>query len=391
MTNAHPIPLFHIDQVRSPQEYRSGIQASHLGLFDGPSQPYIDEQYNYTMRFLYRYRLSQATLKNYVKELDRYCAWAWQYKAKSLFNIARQDAQEYLEFFIEPPANWVSKHSYSKKLKSGVINSNWRPFVARDGNYSASNASVSAAYSILKSFYNRACEDSKVDINPFALIRHQSLVVEDTLLRATGIRKITDRQWQYIEATAIKLAAIDPKHHERTLFLISCMRGMYLRVSDLVPRKDSSHEIETAPMMKDFYRSSDNIWLFNVLGKGGVRGSIKVSNDVLKALKRWRRYLGLSPLPTPTDCTPIVPSLKGGGPICSMNQISNIIKTLFTQTALKMISDGLKVEGSELFNCSAYWVRHTGISKDVHTRPIENIRYDARHASMQTTEKYIES
>jgi hypothetical protein len=38
-----------------------------------------------------------------------------------------------------------------------------------------------------------------------------------------------------------------------------------------------------------------------------------------------------------------------------------------------------------------HWLRHTGISEDVKIRPREHVRDDAGHASMATTDRYIES
>ena len=36
-------------------------------------------------------------------------------------------------------------------------------------------------------------------------------------------------------------------------------------------------------------------------------------------------------------------------------------------------------------------MRHTGISRDVQVRPREHVRDDAGHASMATTDRYIQS
>jgi hypothetical protein len=38
-----------------------------------------------------------------------------------------------------------------------------------------------------------------------------------------------------------------------------------------------------------------------------------------------------------------------------------------------------------------HWLRHTGISEDVKVRPREHVRDDAGHASMHTTDRYIDS
>ena len=56
-----------------------------------------------------------------------------------------------------------------------------------------------------------------------------------------------------------------------------------------------------------------------------------------------------------------------------------------------MTDDGLEDDASDLKSATVHWLRHTGISEDVKTRPREHVRDDAGHASMQTTDRYIES
>ena len=46
---------------------------------------------------------------------------------------------------------------------------------------------------------------------------------------------------------------------------------------------------------------------------------------------------------------------------------------------------------AELALSSAHWLRHTGISEDVRIRPREHVRDDAGHASMATTDRYVDS
>lgn len=125
-------------------------------------------------------------------------------------------------------------------------NLDWRPFVItvsktdfRAGKvpdkttYSPSHASIRANFKILSSFYDYLTEESYVLFNPIAQIRQKSKF----LRRESGykdVKRISELQWSYVLETAGLMADKDPEIHERTLFVISALYLMYLRVSELV-------------------------------------------------------------------------------------------------------------------------------------------------------------
>src|SRR5690349_11281293 len=48
------------------------------------------------------------------------------------------------------------------------------------------------------------------------------------------------------------------------------------------------------------------VWGFHIpRSKGGKKRTVAVSNQLLKALQRYRRFLGLPPLPVPNEDTPL--------------------------------------------------------------------------------------
>ena len=51
----------------------------------------------------------------------------------------------------------------------------------------------------------------------------------------------------------------------------------------------------------------------------------------------------------------------------------------------------MKDDALDLKESTVHWLRHTGISEDVRSRPREHVRDDAGHATMATTDRYIES
>ena len=160
---------------------------------------------------------------------------------------------------------------------------------------------------------------------------------------------------------------------------------MYLRISELVADERS------IPMMKHFTRHHDNNWWFKVTGKGNKSRRIAVSDAMLDALKRYRQSLGLSRLPTPDDNSALISKQLGIGPMTSTRHLRTIVQYCFDQAFEQMRKDGLEEDAADLKTATVHWLRHTGISEDVKIRPREHVRDDAGHATMQTTDRYIES
>lgn len=81
---------------------------------------------------------------------------------------------------------------------------------------------------------------------------------------------------------------------------------MYLRISDLIGRDNWT------PSMGDFRRDTTGNWWFQVVGKGNKAARISVRDDYVHGyLARYRRHLGLPPLPSPQERTPLIGTLKG--------------------------------------------------------------------------------
>jgi integrase len=143
--------------------------------------------------------------------------------------------------------------------------------------------------------------------------------------------------------------------------------------------------------MGDFRKDNDRNWWFHVTGKGNKSRTITVCNDMLNALVRYRLYLGLAKWPTAGEFVPLVSKSKGTGALTSTRHIRRIVQQCFDKTWQKMKSDGLEDDAIELKTATVHWLRHTGISEDVKLRPREHVRDDAGHASMATTDRYIDS
>jgi site-specific recombinase XerD len=349
--------------------------------------------------FLKEYDSNITTFNSYRREIERLLQWSWLICKQSIFNLKREDIENYLAFCQKPPLSWIGKAKVPRFIDSDhtrIPNPTWRPFVAtvtksemRMGKrpdveqYKLSEKAVREIFAVLSSFYNFSIQEKYTETNPLLQIRQKNKYFRKRQ-RAMVVRRLTELQWDTVIETAQQLAQTNPDRHERTLFIMSILYGMYLRISELVASD------RWLPKMSDFRRNEDGHWWFTTVGKGNKERQIAVSDSLLQALKRWRMYLNLSPLPGIDDQSPLIPKVKGKGPVTSTNQIRNIVQYCFDQAIMRLKNDGLVEEAMGLQSATVHWLRHTGISDDIKMRPREHVRDDAGHSSSATTDKYID-
>ena len=366
---------------------------------DWQSYPlFCPADYRCALAFLKSYNGNQATFNAYRREVERLLHWTWHVANKPVCALRRADIEDYLQFCQKPPENWISIQKVPRFIsKEGlrVPNHKWRPFVVtlsksefRQGqlpnvkHYTLSETSLREVFAILSSFYNFLIQEETTDVNPIAHIRQKSKFIRKNQGKAK-IRRLSELQWEYVIETA-EIMAKNPHKHERTLFILSALYLMYLRISELAA------SLRWAPTMNDFRRDRDGNWWFTTVGKGNKERQIAVSDAMLKALKHWRKHLHLTPLPSPADKTPLIPKIKGQGAISNTSFIRKIVQKCFDATIECLNQDGFKDDAAALSEATVHWLRHTGISDDVKKRPREHVRDDAGHSSGATTDKYID-
>lgn len=396
--HAPPEPIIdNLDHLDNPFRQK---QFSAPTFLDGDLIAGADDDLEYALKFLYSYNGSTATFNAYRREIERLLQWAWRIERVSVLTLKREHIEEFMRFCIDPPLNWIGIKTAPRFIdKDGrrLPNKEWRPFtvsvpkpahrtgtVADRKRYTFSQTGVRAAFTALSSFYGYLIQEGLVDSNPVALIRQKSKFVRKDQQRAV-VRRISNLQWDYVLATAEMMADESPEPHERTLFIMNCLFAMYLRISELVADERST------PVMGDFRKDSDGNWWFHVTGKGNKNRTITVCDEMLIALKRYRNSMGLSPLPMLNEQTPLIPKSLGKGSVTSTRHIRRIVQDCFDRAYERMKSDGLEEDAADLRVATVHWLRHTGISEDVKFRPREHVRDDAGHASMATTDRYIES
>ena len=356
------------------------------------------KDYFITRKFLLSYQENEQTYTAYRREVERLLQWCQCRSQKTLKELTKEDIETYIRFCLKPLKSWIgvkSEHRFIEKNKQRIPNSKWHPFSIRltkaeakknknlcVKDYQLSKKSIQEIFTILNSFFNYLLDEDYVFKNPVARIRQKSSYYNKP--SKTVIRRLSELQWGYVVETAEMMAKEQPELHERTLFIINALYGMYLRISELVETK------RWTPTMNDFFRDNDGLWWFKTIGKGNKERYITVSQDMLRELKRYRKSLKLSVLPRADDNSPLLPKAIGKNGIKNSRYIRQLVQTCFDRTALRLKEDNLKEEAEQLMSATVHWLRHTGISDDVKIRPREHVRDDAGHSSSAITDKYID-
>jgi site-specific recombinase XerD len=289
----NPESLLDIDMVAPRHSYTGPRPFDHPLDFDTSGQLYIDNELILVYGFLNEYIRSENTLISYINVLEKYVQWLYRVQSKSLFTNDIDIATEYIDFILEPPTYWIGDAPRPKYVfDNGTRTRNplWRPFRRnKDGQYSVSSSAMKSTLAILQSLYNYLIALDKTRINPFAVIKQKKSIIQ-TNKELPQVLRITNLQWDYTLRAAEAMAVKAPKKHERTLFVISMMRSMFLRVSDLAAYRGA------VPSMSDFKRKEEG-WVFEATGKGNVSRLVTVSDQMLEALIRYREHLNLAKLP----------------------------------------------------------------------------------------------
>ena len=391
-------PVFgSLDDIGDP--FKRSSQKNNDAFFDGAAPAYAMNDYTAATKFLFSYNGSTATFNAYRRELERLFQWAWRVEMRAVMALSRDDIEAFVRFCLNPPDDWIGEKNVARFITENGerrAHPDWRPFVlsnsksapgaktvSRQKRYQPSQAAIRSIFAVLSSFYDYLTEESLIDHNPVALIRQKSKFIKKDH-NAAPVRRISNLQWDYVIDTAAEMADSDPSM-ERSLFIMNCLFAMYLRISELVVDERST------PLMSDFRKDQDGNWWFHVTGKGNKDRTIAVSDDMLAALKRYRTSRHLSPLPALGDPSPLIVKSRGDGAISSTRQVRRIVQECFDAAYDRMKRDGLEEDAQDLKAATVHWLRHTGISEDVKIRPREHVRDDAGHASMATTDRYIES
>lgn len=355
--------------------------------------------FRYTLEFLKSYSGSLGTFNSYRREAERLLQWSWIIRKTAVNALKRDDVEQFIRFCQNPPQTWISTKKVPRFIdKDGLRqpNPDWRPFVVtlsklsrKQGmlpeteHFSLSQGAVQEIFAILSTYFNFLIAEEYMASNPVALIRQKSKFVRKRQ-QSAPVRRLSLIQWHAVLQASEAMASENPGMHERTRFILSLLFGMYLRISELAASD------RWIPTMNDFAKDSNGCWWFTTVGKGNKERQVAVSDDMLASLSRWRLFLGLTALPSPADNSPLIPRMRGTGPMSDTAPLRRLIQLCFDMAASLLRQTNQTEEADNLGAATVHWLRHTGISEDVRIRPREHVRDDAGHSSSATTDRYID-
>jgi site-specific recombinase XerD len=237
-------------------------------------------------------------------------------------------------------------------------------------------------YSAVSCYYDYLTDEGYAFGNPIPAIRKQSpFLIKGATQK--NIKRLSDLQWDYVLESA-QAAADGSTDHERTLFIIAMLKTLYLRISELSDRANWQ------PVWKHFWQDSDgNHWL-KVLGKGNKIRDISVPNALSPYINRYQSYRASVNSTFGANST-LVSKNRGAGGMTS-RQLRRIVQQAFDLAYDRMMSEGFSAEAKALREATTHWLRHTGASQDIASRPLKHMADDLGHASMGTTDQiYIQS
>ena len=369
------------------------------------NNPDISQDFIHAQAFLKSYsRKSEATYRSYRNEVERLLLWSWTIANKSIIQLKRPELEAFFDFVHSPPESWVGLSVQDRFKHIGgqcLQNEFWRPFAAKiskedrkkalagglevkpdNKGHTLSGEAIKICFSAISCFYDYLADEGYAFGNPIPAIRKQSPYLIKGATQK-NIKRLSNLQWDYVLSCAEEKANND-KSYERMFFVVALIKTLYLRVSELSDRPNWQ------PVWQHFWQDSDgNQWL-KVLGKGNKLRDISVPSALFTYIKRYKAYREEISNNFNTNA-PLVAKNRGSGGMTS-RQLRRIVQEAFDIAYDKMLAEGFSDEAKALREATTHWLRHTGASQDIATRPLKHMADDLGHASMGTTDQvYIQS
>ncbi|MBQ4838515.1 tyrosine-type recombinase/integrase [Pseudoalteromonas luteoviolacea] len=374
--------IAHLDDDTLHSEYPAMSEFLNSNRLGG--QICLDEL-KFLYQFLYVYgRKSEATFNRFRNEIERFHLWSWLVQEKSVFELKREDIEAYVDFVVEPDKTWLAdsvQWRFKNHQGTRQVNPNWRPFVHKENG--VSQQTLASMFTALNVFYKFAILEEKSFANFVPVVKKNCpyLVVQSQIKLPDTL---SDLQWEYVFGVTKDLCEENPKL-ERNLFTLACLKGLYLRISELSERPQWS------PVMSHFWQDQDGFWFLRIMGKGNKLRDVTLSDDFVEYLKRYRQSRGLTSLPRVDEPHPIIHKLRGQGGM-NVRQLRRIVQESFDLAIDKLKQDGFSEESENLEAATSHWLRHTGATHDAQTRPLKHLSEDLGHSKIATTDQiYIQT
>lgn len=377
-TAALPIPLRPLDEISVPEalDGHDGVNRADRARLQIGAQTDIEA----IRCFLAEYDRSPGTHRIYQRECERLLLWSLIECGRPLSSLNRQDFEGYLHFLADPQpaALWCGP-------KVQRVRAEWRPFVGP-----LSESAVLTAIAAINSLMSYLVDAGYLAGNPLGLIRQRrrklslekngpAHVIAQTEEMQKVERFLDAEMWQAVtQAIEAMPRETDGERdeYERARFIAALLYMLAPRAGEL-----ESHRMNS-------FREERGRWWWHVVGKGGKQAKVPVADDMVHALVRYRKHLGLSAMPKRTDLTPLLVSIKDRSPITA-RRLNQILKKIF-YAAAELLPEISEHKREKLRAASAHWGRHTGITAKLDSGMNERyVQKDARHTDARTTQRYI--
>lgn len=374
MTSSFPLPSNAALLPWDTAGHLPAVELGDRGLFRNPEQSLISARNDLeaVSIWLANYADSPNTLAAYRKELERLLLWASETRGKPLSSLTTDDYLAYRAFLADPQPRerWcgpkVSRHD-----------PRWRPFAGPLG-----ERSVRQALAIINTLLTYLVSVRYLTANPLALTRGRNKAVT---IDAAVDRVLDHNLWEHVLAHVEDWPRDDAKQlarYERARWLLTFMYAAGPRASEIAGHTMSSIVVR---------RGRRDRWWWQVRGKGGRDDRIPLGTNVVEAMIRYRRHLGLPPLPSSDERTPLICRLtqrERERPL-TRAQLYAIVKAILLGAADDI--EAYDAAGAAtLRKASTHWLRHTAINHLAdRVQDVRVVQRFARHANLNTTTGYL--
>lgn len=318
-------------------------------------------------RYLGCTRLSQKTIENSQKELNRFLSWCRFEVKKTLLQLSLDDLNGYKEFLRNPPQDWISKTKWPRS------DPRYRPLTGP-----LSDASRFQAILAVKALLSFAEQTGYLQGNKSALLRNVS----------SGARNGNARALEP-EAVALAIRTVlhrapdsekSRRQRERDHFLLIAYARTGVRLSEIVDAN-----------MGAIYSTAPGRWWFNAGATGHRLRRVPVPSEMLCAFRKYREAFGLPIHAEREDETPLVlSSTKRARTRVTDEAASEAIKSIFVEAAVAAELAGDLDVASNLRLASTHWLRHGMLTDHVNKGvALATLQAVAGHVHIGTTAAYL--
>jgi site-specific recombinase XerD len=317
--------------------------------------------------WLARY-VNENTVKAYYKDVNRFIYWLTFVGGKSLAGFTVADLNRYIAFLKNPPANWCMPEKKHKRYHL-----QWRPF-----NGPLQKNALNYAIVVLNSLFSFLENASYIKKNPVKLLQKRVVLASiDEQRVKVWERTLDNQEWQaVISAIALlpEITASAKLQKAKIQMLFACLYLLGLRIHEASEAKYSN------------LQKVNDAWWFVLYGKGDKLGTIPANEQFIEILNLYRSAQNLA---TDFGGDDNYIFTNKTGVQFTTRTLYNLVKHIGEMAAEHVPAEHQK---QKLKSLSPHWLRHLSATHQSRLgTPIEIIKDNHRHSSMQTTEIYMHS